>query len=212
MKTLIVKYTPRKDRSVTNLLLQAFTDAVSHTDIEVLDLCIDPPEFFTEKSIEAYYQKNLMGKPLDAQQQRALECMHRMTKQLKAADVVVLAFPMFNFSMPGAIKAWFDSVLHVGETVQPSNGRYVGLMSGKKALILVAAGGIYSHGEGIGPYFGPEWEFAVSLARREFQFIGYSEIEGVLAEGMAALPEAERSVKLNEAIDRIKCIADTWYN
>jgi len=114
----------------------------------------------------------MMAQPLTANQEQSLASMHGLCTQLKSADVVVLAFPMYNFSMPGAIKAWFDSVLHVGETVDPSGGDYKGLMGGKKALVLVAAGGIYSEGNGKGPFFGPTWEYAVSLAKLEFTFIG----------------------------------------
>jgi hypothetical protein len=45
------------------------------------------------------------------------------------------------------------------------------------------------------------------MAKLEFQFIGYSEIEGILAEGMAVLPEAEKAIKLNEAIKKIRILA-----
>jgi len=180
MKTLIVKYTPRNERSVTNQLLRAFYSGTRQTEIEELDLCAHPPEFFSAASIEAYYLKNMMGQPLTASQKQSLARMHGLCTQLKSADVVFLAFPMYNFSMPGAIKAWFDSVLHVGETIDPSGGDYKGLMGGKNALVLVAAGGIYSEGNGKEPFFGPEWEHAVSLAKLELTFIGYSQVEGIL--------------------------------
>jgi len=152
-----------------------------------------------------------MGNPRPVIEHPALENMLNLTSQLKSADVVVVAFPMFNFSLPAVVKAWFDSVLHVGETIDPGSGTYRGMMEGKRALILVAAGGFYSKGNGIGPHFGPEWEYAVSLATLEFKLMGYSEIEGVLAEGMAAGDKALVRDNLNNAIHRTRKIANKWY-
>ena len=211
MKTLIVKYTPRNEKSMANKLLKVFCNGIINSEIEELDLCKDVPDFFTTKSIEAYYIRNLMGQPLSVEESQSLEKMHRMTAQLKSADIVVVAFPMFNFSIPASMKAWFDSVLHVGETVDPRGGVYRGLMTGKKALALVAAGGIYSEGNGVGPYFGPAWEHAISLATLEFQFMGYSDVRGVIAEGMA-LSEEIRAERLQKAFDQTKAIAAEWYN
>ena len=118
---------------------------------------------------------------------------------------------MFNFSMPASVKAWFDSVVHVGETIDPSGGVYRGMMTGKKAVVLVAAGGIYSEGNGIGPHFGPSWEHAVSLAKLEFQLMGYPEIRGVLAEGMAIGDESAASANLLKAVGEVRAIARDWY-
>jgi FMN-dependent NADH-azoreductase len=211
MKTLIVKYIPRYERSVTNKLLNEFIKSADTTELEILDLCESTPDFFNPENIEAYYLRNMMGKELSAAQADSLLKMQIMTQQLKSADIVIIAFPMFNFSMPGAIKAWFDSVLHVGETIDPRGGVYKGLMSGKKALILIAAGGIYSYGDGIGPYFGPEWEYAMSLAKLELKFMGYSEILGVMAEGTAVLNEEAKTEMLNQKLKEVKKIAEAWY-
>ena len=41
--------------------------------------------------------------------------MDRMTEQLKSADIVAIAYPMNNFSMPAPVKAWFDSVMLKGK-------------------------------------------------------------------------------------------------
>jgi FMN-dependent NADH-azoreductase len=47
--------------------------------------------------------------------------MDRMTTQLKSANIIVVAFPMYIFSMPTIVKAWFDSVMQRGVTFGNEN-------------------------------------------------------------------------------------------
>jgi FMN-dependent NADH-azoreductase len=211
LKTLIVKYIPRNERSVTHHLLLAFESVIRESEVMTLDLCKDQPQFFSEESIDAYYLRNLMGKELSPAQELSMSKMTAMTEQLKNADIVAVAFPMFNFSMPGAMKTWFDSVLQVGETIDPSGGVYRGLLVGKKALVLIASGGIYSSGNGIGPYFGQKWEHAMSLAKLELQFMGFSEVCGVMAEGTAVLDEDSKRAMISQKQNEIREIAQKWY-
>jgi FMN-dependent NADH-azoreductase len=128
--------------------------------------------------------------------------MDRMTAQVKRADIVVLAFPMYNFSLPAAVKAWFDSVMQKGETWTGADGGYRGLMQGKKALILMASGGAYNGKMA-------SWEHAVSLAKVEFTFMGFDEVKAVTAEDLNRDPDgAER--RLAAAQERVRLLAREW--
>ena len=142
-KTLIVKYTPRNERSSTKKMLDAFVSGIKNSEIEEIDLTKDVPDLFLEQNLAAYIHRNYLGKELDDEQKKILGKMDRMTRQLKSADIVVVAYPMNNFSMPAPVKAWFDSVMLKGETWAVKDGKYLGLMGGKKALALVSAGGMY---------------------------------------------------------------------
>jgi len=33
------------------------------------------------------------------------------------SDVIIIATPMYNYGMPAALKAWFDQVIRVNETL-----------------------------------------------------------------------------------------------
>jgi len=116
MKTLLVKYTPRNERSNTKKLLDAFREKIRNSETEELDLCSDVPDMFLEENLLAYIQRNYLGNALTPEQKKLMSKMDRMTEQLKSADIVVVAFPMNNFSMPAAVKAWFDSVILKGQT------------------------------------------------------------------------------------------------
>lgn len=217
MKTLLVKYIPRNDQSRSKILLDAFREEITNSEIEELDLCSDVPDLLTPDIVQAYYERNIFGRiPLNTPV-KALAKMDRMTAQLKSADVVVVAFPMYNFSMPATVKAWFDSVMVMGETLL-AKSEFRGLMTGKKALTLVTAGGIFSSGDGqdsllsVGQ-FGPTWEYAVSLAKLEFRRMGYSDIRGVLAEGMVVNLNRQEAMmrELEKAIVQVRATAKEWY-
>ncbi|MDE1729163.1 MAG: NAD(P)H-dependent oxidoreductase, partial [Thaumarchaeota archaeon] len=174
-------------------LLNAFKNEIKNSEIEVLDLCTDIPDLFNVESINAYIHRNYLKEELSTEQRNSLAKMDRMTRQIKSADVVVVAFPMHNFSMPASIKAWFDSVMLKGQTWNAVDGKYFGLMSGKKALIIISSGGFYTKEPMI------SWEHALSLTKIEFQFMGFSDIRGILCEGMNAVDEIQ-SVNLQKSL------------
>ncbi|MDE1813563.1 MAG: NAD(P)H-dependent oxidoreductase [Thaumarchaeota archaeon] len=204
MKTLLVKYTPREERSSSKKLLDAFKTEIKNSEIEILDLCIDVPDLFDSESINAYIHRNYLKEELSQEQKKSLEKMDRMTHQVQSADVVVIAFPMHNFSMPASVKAWFDSIMLKGQTWDAANGKYFGLMDGKKALIIVSSGGFYTSDPMM------HWEHAMSLAKIEFQFMGFSDVRGILNEGMNTGGET-MSGSIQKSLDAVKKIAMEWY-
>lgn len=179
-------------------------EKIKNSDIEELDLAKDIPDLFLEENLAAYIHRNYLGQELSSEQKKMLSKMDRMTGQLKSADVVVVAYPMNNFSMPAPVKAWFDSVMLKGQTWTVKNGSYTGLMNGKKALTVVSAGATYEQ-EPMA-----SWEHALSLAKIEFQFMGYSDIRGVLADGMNG-KEDVKSLNLEKSIKEVQSIAQEWY-
>jgi len=205
LKTLIVQYTPRNELSNTKKILDAFIGEIKNSDIEKLNLAKDVPDLFLENNLAAYIHRDYLGEAISEEQKNSMAKMDRMAEQLKSADIVVVAYPMNNFSMPAVVKAWFDSVALKGQTWDVKNGSYVGLMTGKKALTMVSAGGVYEKGPMA------SWEHALSLTNILFKFMGYSDIHGILADGMNT-DESTRSSNLEKSIKQAKSIAQEWYN
>lgn len=203
-KTLVVKYIPRGERSNTKKILTEFKSKIKNSTIEELDLAKDTPDMFLDDNLMAYIQRDYLKQSLSEEQKNLLTKMDKMTEQVKSSDIVVLAYPMFNFSMPAVVKAWFDSIMLKGHTWNAQDGKYAGLMKGKKALTIVSSGGSYS----TGPM--KTWEHAMSLSNSEFQFMGFSEIKGILAEGMNGAEDAKSS-NLAKAFEEIHAIAHEWY-
>jgi FMN-dependent NADH-azoreductase len=111
----------------------------------------------------------------------------RMIAELEQCDVIVFGSPMYNFGIASTIKAWFDYVMRAGRTFRYVDGAPQGLLpGGKKAIVFVASGGVYSEGPG------QPIDFMTPHLRWLLQFIGISDVTFVRAEGLAYGPDAAR--------------------
>src|SRR3989442_5420686 len=77
---------------------------------------------------------------------KALALSDALVDELAAADEVVLAVPMYTFGLPSSLKAWIDHIVRPGRTFSYSEKGPEGLLKGKKAVVVVARGGVYSEG------------------------------------------------------------------
>ncbi len=75
------------------------------------------------------------------EQTRALALSDSLVAELQQADVIVLAVPMYNFSIPASVKAWLDLVARVGLTFRYSEHGPEGLLTDKPVYLLMATGG-----------------------------------------------------------------------
>ena len=205
-KTLIVKYIPRNEQSNTKKLLDVFRQEISNSNVEELDLLEDIPDMFLRSNLLAYINRNLLGRKMLPREENLLSKMDRMAAQLKSADIAVVVFPMYNYSMPAIVKAWFDSVIQKGVTFgeKRGDGQMIVSNAEKKALILISSGGVYSNKQFSGR------EHALSLSIQEFQYMGYSDVRGVLAEGMS-MKEEVKQTNLDKSMRQIRAIAREWY-
>lgn len=117
----------------------------------------------------------------------AIAVSDELVGELQAADHVVIGTPMYNFSIPAALKAWIDHVVRVGVTVAPGN---VGLLTGKKATIILASGGDFSPGSPAEKY-----NLASGYLRQVLAWIGIADVEVILANGGRAGMEGETAVE-----------------
>ena len=199
---LAVTYLPRGDRSHTKELLKAALSQADEETVTHLDLLSTVPDLFDAQRVGAYIHRDYLGEELSDADADSLRKMDGMVEQLHAADIVVLATPMYNFSLPATVKAWFDSVMLKGKTWDADESGYTGLLTGRKALIVMAAGGEYD-----GPM--ASWDHAMSLAKQEFQFMGFDEVESVWLQGVNLSPDSVPARKQRAAMDT-ESIVNGW--
>lgn len=128
----------------------------------------------------------------NADQAARLAMSETLIEELKAADAVVIALPIYNFGPPAQLKAWFDHVARAGITFRYTQDGPEGLLAGKKAYIAVASGGT-PMGSGI--------DFATPWLRHMLGFIGITDVEAVAADRQGANEAAE--AEANAAIQRL---------
>jgi FMN-dependent NADH-azoreductase len=136
----------------------------------------------------------------DARQQAAAALPDTLLEEVEAADVIVIGAPMYNFSVPSTLKAWFDLVGRPGRTFRYGPNGHEGLLSGKTVVAITARGGFYE------PAFaGADADLLEALIRSFFQFMGLSDIRFVHAEGQAIDPETAQTQeqRARAAIDRM---------
>ena len=102
--------------------------------------------------------------------------------ELQAADEYILGVPMHNFSVPSTLKLWIDQIARANKTFSYATGVPVGLLTGKKATIVVSSGGKYDAGTAMASY-----NFVEPYLRTVFGFLGVTDITVVAAGGVAAL-------------------------
>ena len=108
----------------------------------------------------------------------------RALEEFLAADVVVIGAPMYNFSVPSQLKAWVDRVLVAGKTFRyGEDGRPIGLAGDKRVIVAIARGGFYGADTPMTAF-----EHVESYLKAVFAFIGVTNVEFVVAEGVMAGP------------------------
>lgn len=120
----------------------------------------------------------------------------KLTDELLASDLLVISTPMWNFGIPSALKAWIDLVVRPGRTFRYAGAGVDGLASGKKAILVLASGGVFSDG----PW--RPFDFVEPYLRHILGFIGIVDVQTVRAEGTnlphlapEVAPKASRAVE-----------------
>ncbi len=119
-----------------------------------------------------------------AEQNEAARTSDALTRELLAADTLVIGTGMINFSIYSTLKTWIDNIARAGMTFNYGETGPVGLATGKKAYIVLASGGVYSSGPAA------PLNHATPYLKSVLAFIGITDVETITVEGLAFGPEA----------------------
>ena len=182
---LNIQSSPNMISSASRAVSQVFVDnfVAAHPDTKVvdLDLVSNPPTHFGPHHLRAFFTPAEEHEPDNT---AALEASDLYVSQLLEANILVLGTPMHNFGISSTMKSWVDNILRAGKTFNYTETGPVGLLSGKKVVIVVGSGGIYSDG----PM--SACEHCGNYLRDILTTIGLSDITIVRAEGLAMGPDA----------------------
>ncbi|SEJ17513.1 FMN-dependent NADH-azoreductase [Azotobacter beijerinckii] len=175
-RVLVIESSARKEGSVSRQLTAEFLAnwKAAHPDDEIVvrDLANEPVPHLDIDLLGGWTKP--AGQQSEAEQ-AALARSERLTAELLGADVLVLAAPMYNFAIPSTLKAWLDHVLRAGVTFKYTENGPQGLLTGKRAFVLTARGGIYS---------GSPLDHQEPYLRQALGFIGIHDVSFIHAEGL----------------------------
>ena len=126
-------------------------------------------------------------------QKKALELSDELTNELLDADVVVISAPIYNFSIPASLKAYFDLVARAGLTFRYTETGPIGLLKTKKVYIVVSSGGTE---------IGSSLDFAGKYIQQFLAFLGATNVEFVELDQLMIKGE-EKLVSANNKVASI---------
>jgi FMN-dependent NADH-azoreductase len=131
----------------------------------------------------------------DADKQAALALSDALVREVQAADVLIIGVPIYNFGVPATLKAWIDMIARARVTFRYTEHGPEGLLTGKKAYLLVASGGTL---------VGSAIDFATPWLKHVLAFVGITDVEVIAAERLMIQGEAGRQ----QAVDRIASVLE----
>jgi FMN-dependent NADH-azoreductase len=136
-----------------------------------------------------------------AEQRALLAPSDELIQELEAADEIVIGVPMHNFSIPSSLKLWIDQVVRGGRTFAYGAEGPKGLLTGKKATLLVASGGVYSPGTPAAAM-----NFGEPYLKAILGFTGITDVRTVAVGGVSQLMSGkiDRATLLQPALEQIR--------
>jgi FMN-dependent NADH-azoreductase len=191
--------------SVGRAFLNAYKQQNPQDEIVELDLYqTDIP--YIDTDVFSGWGKLQQGHAFDqlsADEKAKVSRINQLTDQFIEADKYVFVTPMWNFSFPPKMKAYIDTICIAGKTFKYTENGSVGLLTDKKAVHIQARGGIYSEA----PM--NEFEFGDRYLKAVLGFIGITDVQSIIVEGMAQFPNEAEGIK-EKAIKQAQEVAKNF--
>lgn len=187
MATLLAIEASPRTASVSTELAERFIDhwQAGHEDGNIIrrNVSLDPVPLLDEAWIEAAYTAEADRTP---EQRARLAVSDQLVDEVIAADVLVIATPMWNLNIPAALKAWIDQIARLDRTFKFTKTAPMGLLNpSKQVVVFTTRGGSYGYGSAMFDYQEP-------YLRAVFRLLGLRDIRFVHAENQALSSEAAR--------------------
>lgn len=149
-------------RSLADALIEQLNPKQSNQIIH-RDLADGLP-FVDENWINANFTAQAERTPV---QQAYLSLSDRLIEELKNADQIIVALPIYNFGVPAAFKAWIDLVARSKKTFKYTENGPIGLLENKNVYVIMTSGGTK---------LGSELDFISAYLHHIFAFIGLTSL------------------------------------
>ncbi|EGQ8232668.1 FMN-dependent NADH-azoreductase [Vibrio parahaemolyticus] len=192
-RVLALKSSILGDYSQSNKLVEDFIKNVDQDKLTVRDLAANPLpvlDFAVATALRT-------TEDLSQEQQAVVDLSDTLIEEVKAADTLVIAAPMYNFTIPTQLKNWIDLIARAGVTFKYTENGVQGLIEGKKAIVVTTRGGIHkdSPTDNVTPYL-----------RTVLGFVGITDVEFVYAEALN-MGEDAASKGISEAQSQLATMA-----
>ncbi|MGE7666290.1 FMN-dependent NADH-azoreductase [Ureibacillus composti] len=197
---LVIKANNRPDGVSTKMYETYIEEAkkVEGVNLTTFDVYEEDMPYFGQQLFDAF-GKVESGKELTDLESRLLAAKQKAMDAVTAADVVVIAFPMWNLTIPATLHTFVDYVYQAGFMFKyTAEGQAVQLLTDKKFVVLNARGGIYSTPEA------QPMEMSANYIKNVFGGVaGMQLLDEVIIEGHNANPAQAQEI-IAEGMERVK--------
>ena len=167
-------------RQLSAAMVDQLVKATPGTQIVYRDLAAQPLSHLSGEHFAA--RQGVV--PESPETQKDIAMSQAVLDEFLDADIVVIGAPMYNFGIPSQLKAWVDRILVAGKTFRYGAAGPEGLAGSKRVIVAISRGGLYGAGMPAAAF-----EHVESYLRGVFGFIGVTNLEIVVAEGLQIGPE-----------------------
>ncbi len=195
MNILIVTSSAQGAASVSNRLARGFAEQLqaSHPGSLVTwrDVGREPLPHLVEETIAGIRAEAQTDAEIAAR-----DVSDQLLAEVRAADLVVIASPMYNFGISSTLKTWFDHLLRPRIAFRYSPKGPEGLLGNRKVVVIESRAGVYAGSA----------DLQEAHLRTMLTFAGLSDLTFVRAEGLASGPEAAEAA-IARAADELTALA-----
>lgn len=195
-------------RTVSRRLVNAILEKDSDVELEELNLYEDHiPQlkgcYFESRS--TIINSEARSK-LTAEEQSEVAKVEHLCDQFKAADIYVLAAPMWSLSFPAPVKEYLDCIIQAGKTISFENNKPYGLMDDKLRIFIY----VQSSGANIPWILKPALSKGLNYVHEIMKFIGIITFDELLVDG-TGVTEEERQIAIKTATDKIPQLVEKLF-
>ncbi len=165
------RYQGSVSRELTDELIDRLKQQDPHVEVITRDLLKGIP-LLDEAMVRAY---NTPDEERTPEQKELLSVSENLIAELKSADQIVIGVPIYNFSVPAALKAYIDLVCRAGLTFTYSSEGPKGLLKDRKTYLIVTSGGTP---------VGSDIDFTTGYLKHVLGFIGIQDVEVIAADSL----------------------------
>jgi FMN-dependent NADH-azoreductase len=184
-KILVITSSPRGEESLSNKfsneLATKLAAQTAGSEIISRDIAANPIPHLDDVTVSAIRKP---AEARNAQEAEAVNLSDALVEELLSADTVVIGTGLINFNIYSGLKSWIDNVARAGLTFRYTENGPIGLATGKKVYVVLAAAGVYSDGPAA------PMNHAVPYLKTVLGFMGMTDVEVLYIEGLAFGPEA----------------------
>jgi FMN-dependent NADH-azoreductase len=200
VKLLLISASPKGERSASNRLAQTFVDEYRrlHPDHNIVTYSlfdIELPEFGEELCLAKFAP--VYGEEMTHRQQAEWQRVLDLIEHFASFDKIVLATPMWNYSIPYKLKHYFDIIVQPFVTFgyDPEKRAHFGVLKDRPVQLLITRSSVA---------VGDEFDFQLPYLKTIFNFIGLSDLRVVVASQTTQPTQRERDQYLESFSDQLR--------